>query len=153
MKSLLFDGLFGPLRPWKKDVFPVKYDGIENIPAPILRQYPDISRKLSQWITDKGYCENLRNNEEMARSIGIDRRAMNSYFRNVIHEDCRTWRIRLKIEEACRLIRTADFRFMREIADRTGFSDQSNFSKQFERHTGQKPYDWMLTHEGSVGED
>ena len=142
MKSLLLDGLLRPFLPRKQGPYPVKYDGIENIPAPILRQYPEISRKLAHWISVKGYCEMLRNNEEMARSIGIDRRAMDSYFRNVLHEDCRTWRIRLKIEEACRLIRTTDFRFMKEISDGVGFSDPSNFTKQFLRHTGLMPYEW-----------
>lgn len=146
MKSLLLNGLLRPFQPLKKGPYPVRYDGIENIPAPILRQYPEISRKLARWISTKGFCENMRNNEEMARSIGIDRRAMDSYFRNVIHEDCRTWRIRLKIQEACRLISETDFRYMREICERIGFSDQSNFTKQFHRHTGLMPGEWKQAH-------
>ncbi len=141
MKTLLL----GRLGRLVGDLFPTPKDsvgGIESIPATLLRQYPEISRNLPRWVRERQYCNLFRNNDEMARSLGVDRKAMDSYFRHVIREDCRTWRIRLKIQEAQRLIRETDYQSIREISERVGFSDPSNFRKQFLRHAGCTPLEW-----------
>lgn len=47
----------------------------------------------------------------------------------------------LRIERACELMRTTDWRTY-EIADAVGFSDTSNFSKFFKKHTGFSPREY-----------
>jgi AraC-like DNA-binding protein len=56
--------------------------------------------------------------------------------------DFRTWRTGLRIEEAKRLLLENKEASINIIAEASGFSDKSNFHRQFVKIVGCSPKDW-----------
>lgn len=120
-----------------------------NDPAPAtLRRFPFIQERLDDWVIRKRFCEDIRSNEAFARSLGADPRDVESFFRHVVREDQRTWRIRLRIQEAKVLLEQNDMP-SGAVAEAVGFSDASNFARQFRKETGCSPTEWRERHYGS----
>lgn len=117
-----------------------------RIPPDTLRQFPFIQERLDRWIIDKGFCEDIRGNADFARSVGIPPQELSWFFRAVVQEDQRTWLCRLRVEEAMALLRRDPDIPLACVADAVGFSDPSNFSRQFRRFTGSSPQQWRELH-------
>ena len=64
------------------------------------------------------------------------------YFRKVVGEDFRTWRQRLRIEEACRIMEEDPSMSYEIVSEAVGINDRSNFKKSFVKFKGMTPADW-----------
>lgn len=113
-----------------------------GVPSETLRQFPFIQERLDRWVIGKRFCEDIRNNAEFAGSIGADPKDLTWFFRTVVREDQRTWRVRLRIEEAMSLLRSDPDMPLGAVAEAVGFSDASNFARQFRKWTGMAPHQW-----------
>ena len=114
-----------------------------GIPSETLRQFPFIQESLDRWVIEKRFCEDIRNNLEFAESVGADPKDLTWFFRAVVREDQRTWRVRLRIEEAKSLLRKDPDMPLGTVAEAVGFSDASNFARQFRKWTGVAPHQWQ----------
>ena len=76
-----------------------------GIPSETLRRFPFIQERIDRWIDEKRFCEDIRNNTELARSLETAPEDLNWFFKAVIREDPRSWRVRLRIEEAEALLK------------------------------------------------
>lgn len=107
-----------------------------------VRMMDELDKKLPLWVERKGYRDPARTLEETARQLGTEKGILQRYFHERMQVDFRTWRTRLRIEEAkCLLLSELDTPAS-VIAGKVGFSDRSNFCRQFTALTGTTPGAW-----------
>ena len=86
-----------------------------------------------------------KSREEVAHELGTTREMLQLYFSEKVGEDFRTWRTRLRINDAKQMLlekKDASINLIGEIA---GFSDRSNFHTQFVKLVGCSPKKWRET--------
>ena len=113
-----------------------------EIPERTLRRMEQLEKNLTGWLRDKGWRVPVRTVGEAAERLGTDSETLYGYFERRIGLDFRTWRTRLRLEDAMRLLREEPDTPAADIAARVGFSDRSNFSRQFLAYTGLTPAQW-----------
>lgn len=112
----------------------------------ILHQKEEMLKEaLEQYIAAKGYTQIDIDNENIMQQLNADRATINHYFNNVLGMDFRTWRTMLRVEEAKKLIRQNPGMTMNIIGEKAGFSDKSNFSRQFKKFVGCSPTEYAMT--------
>ena len=104
--------------------------------------FKSIERALKVWVAQKRYCEYDKSREEIAAELGTTKEALHHYFMVKKGIDFKTWRTELRIEEAKRmLIENKEFS-INIIGEMSGFSDRSNFHRQFVKLVGCSPKQW-----------
>ena len=99
-------------------------------------------KALKVWVARKRYCEYDKSREEIASELNTTKEALHQYFITKKGMDFMTWRTGLRIEEAKRmLIENKDFS-INIIGEMCGFSDRSNFHRQFVKLVGCSPRQW-----------
>lgn len=96
---------------------------------------------LSRWAQQKGYRRPDASLEAAAAHIGTDSATLNRYFWER-GEDFRTYRTRLRLEEAKSMLIQEPGIPVATVGRRCGFSDRSNFNRQFKAYTGITPTAW-----------
>lgn len=91
---------------------------------------------LDLWIKNKGYLDNEKGVAEIAAEVGLSTDQLHRYFRDVMGEEFRTWRVRRRIDEAKRLMAEQPQLPTTQIGKQCGFNDRSFFYQQFLRFTG-----------------
>ncbi len=97
---------------------------------------------LPRWVEQGGWRKPCRTLSEAATDLETDTVTLHHYFRKRMGMDFRTWRTRLRLEEAARLLEEEPDSKVTDIAERVGFSNRSNFTRQFHAHTGLTPAAW-----------
>ena len=97
---------------------------------------------LEKWLENKGWREPVRTLGEAADRLGTDTRTLYYYFETRIGQDFRTWRTQLRLEDAKRMLVENPGLPPAEIGRRAGFSNRSNFARQFQASTGLTPAQW-----------
>jgi len=103
------------------------------------RQLARLEKSLEQWVADKRYREYDKSRQEIATELKTTTDMLLLYFNIKVGEDFRTWRTRLRIEDAKHLLIEEPDVSIASIAERCGFSDRSNFHKQFTNIVGCSP--------------
>lgn len=101
-----------------------------------------LDTSLPRWVERGGWRKPCRTLSEAAADLETDTVTLHHYFRERMGVDFRTWRNRLRLEEAARLLVEEPETKVLDIAERVGFSNRSNFSRQFLAHTGLTPGRW-----------
>ena len=104
-----------------------------------------IRKGLSQWVEKKKYREYDKGRDEIASEIGTTKELLNQYFASEIGKDFRTWRTELRIEDAKQLLLADRKTSTNVIGEMVGFSDRSNFHRQFTKLVGCSPKHWRDT--------
>ena len=102
-----------------------------------------LEKALQAWQAQEGWREPVRTVGEAAELLGTDTGTLHAYFRDRIGLDFRTWRTRLRLEEAKRMLADNPHLPPAEAARQCGFSNRSNFSRQFLAYTGRTPAQWQ----------
>ena len=113
-----------------------------EVPQQTLQRMDRLEKSLARWVADKGWRAPVRTVGEAAERLGTDPKTLYHYFERRVGLDFRTWRTRLRLEDAMRLLREEPGTPALDIAARVGFSDRSNFSRQFLAYTGLTPGQW-----------
>lgn len=107
-----------------------------------VNDFKSLERALKIWVGQKRYCEYDKSREEIADELGTTKELLHQYFMTKKGVDFKTWRTELRIEEAKRmLIENTDFS-INIIGELSGFSDRSNFHRQFVKIVGCSPKQW-----------
>lgn len=106
------------------------------------RRMDRLERTLSAWLEDKGWRVPVRTLGEAAERLDTDTGTLHAYFKERMGLDFRTWRTRLRLEDAKRMLLEHPEMEPAEIARRTGFSNRSNFARQFLAYMGCTPAAW-----------
>lgn len=80
--------------------------------------------------------------EEMAQKLKIGRTTLSNLINNEECVNFNSWVNKLRIEEAKNIIKTNPEYTIQRVAELTGFSEHSNFSRQFKNFTGTTPNQW-----------
>ena len=106
------------------------------------RRVARLETALDAWLKDKGWRVPVRTLGEAAERLGTDTGTLHAYFRDRIGMDFRTWRNRLRLEDAKRMLLEHPEMEAAEAGRRAGFSNRSNFARQFLAYTGMTPMEW-----------
>ncbi len=98
---------------------------------------------VDAWVARKGFCEPDPDRDTAAGKMGLDRNDLQWYFAVCVKEDFRTWRIRLRIEEAKEILTSNPDAPINELAKAIGFSSRSNFFTYFKKYTGEQTTEFI----------
>lgn len=105
-------------------------------------QIKRLERALDKWVKQKKFSEYDKSREEVARELGTTREFLHMYFTMYKGMDFKTWRTSLRVEEAKRLLLENKELSSNVIGEIAGFSDRSNFHRQFVKFVGCSPTQW-----------
>ena len=101
-----------------------------------------LQKALAAYVENQGWREPMRTVGEAAERLGTDTHTLHRYFQERVGVDFRTWRTRLRLEDAKRLLSETPALQPAVAARLCGFSNRSNFSRQFLAYTGLTPAQW-----------
>lgn len=108
-------------------------------------EYGDLEAALGKWVSERKYREYDKSREEIAAEIGTTKELLNQYFAQEMGKDFRTWRTELRIADAKELLLSDMKTSTNIIGEMVGFSDRSNFHRQFTKIVGCSPKHWRDT--------
>lgn len=105
-------------------------------------EYKKLSRALDKWVIQKKFTEYDKSRDDVAKELGTTRELLHIYFVTHVGLDFKTWRTELRIEEAKSLLLEKKDISINIIGEMAGFSDRSNFHRQFVKIVGCSPRQW-----------
>lgn len=112
---------------------------IEETDNSIASHYDKLEEALHKWVEQRGFIESDVTTEQLAERMGVSRNEFITYFQQVHNTTFRSWRMRLRLEEAERLIRSTPGLQVSCLYELVGFNDRSNFHTKFTEFTGLTP--------------
>ena len=97
---------------------------------------------IEKWVRLKKFSEYDKSRDEVAKELNTTKEYLHLYFTTRKGVDFKTWRTELRIEEAKRLLLENKELSTNIIGEISGFSDRSNFHRQFVRFVGCSPKKW-----------
>lgn len=114
-------------------------------PAPVSineDEFNKLDAAIELWVQQKLFREYDKSREQIARELNTTKEILHHYFISRRGVDFKTWRTELRIEEAKRLLLKDRNASTNIIAEASGFSDRSNFHRQFVKIVGCSPKQW-----------
>ena len=108
-------------------------------------EFKKLEKSLERWVSDKSYREYDKSRDDIVRELGTTKEMLHLYFATVKGKDFKTWRTELRIEEAKKLLLEKRDVSVNIIGEVSGFSDRSNFHRQFGKIVGCSPKQWRET--------
>lgn len=125
------------------EIEPVIYPGYPAVDEKLKVNVPvDWSELKSRILTDKYYLRQGVNIEEMARFLKIGRTKLSMLINKEEGMNFNTWINSLRIEEAKKLFLKHPEYTLTEISEMVGYSEPSNFSRQFKLIASESPSSW-----------
>ena len=106
------------------------------------RRFEALDKAIETWVEKKMYCEYDKTRDQIAAELHTSKETLHMYFMTKVGVDFRTWRTNLRIEEAKKLLLENKDASINIIAETAGFSDKSNFHRQFVKIVGCSPKQW-----------
>jgi AraC-like DNA-binding protein len=104
--------------------------------------FKNLEQELKKWVEQKKFSEYDKSRDDVAKELNTSRELLHMYFTTVKGIDFKTWRTELRIEEAKRLLLENKELSANVIGEIAGFSDRSNFYRQFVKLVGCSPKQW-----------
>lgn len=101
-----------------------------------------LRERLAQWEADKKYRERDIPYKVILQELNTDAVTMRAFMKSENGMDFRTWRNRLRLRDACTMLREHPEMTAEQISDLVGYSDGSNFHTDFKRLTGMSAGQW-----------
>ena len=105
-------------------------------------EFKKLEKALELWVKQKKYVEFDKSREELAADLNTTKEILHLYFSTRKGVDFKTWRTELRIEEAKKLLLKNKDVSINVIGEMAGFSDRSNFHRQFVKIVGCSPRQW-----------
>ena len=105
-------------------------------------EFRKLEKTLEEWVEQKRFREYDKSREDIARELNTTKEILHYYFITKKGVDFKTWRTELRINEAKRLLLEDKNASTNIIAEASGFSDRSNFHRQFVKIVGCSPKQW-----------
>ena len=129
-----------------KDKEPVVEETVDlSLPGHTLSEAVRLEKALERWVAEKKFREFDKTRDEIAAELHTSKEFLQLYFTTKIGLDFRTWRTQLRVEEAKKLLLENKDASTQIIAEASGFSDKSNFHRQFVKIVGCSPKEWRET--------
>ena len=105
-------------------------------------EFKRLERNLDKWVKQKKFSEYDKSREEVAQELNTTKEFLHMYFTTRKGMDFKTWRTELRVQEAKRLLLENKELSINVIGEIAGFSDRSNFHRQFVKLVGCTPREW-----------
>ncbi len=105
-----------------------------------------LEESLEEWVRDKKYRNCSKKVEDIVEELGTTRINLNEHLNRRFGMTFRSWRNHLRIEEAKRLINDNKIP-LPDIYSAVGFSDRSNFHREFKEIVGMTPKQYRERHD------
>lgn len=116
---------------------------LENMPENMRdAEFKRLEKALTRWVDEKRYRDYDRSRDQIAADLNTSKELLHLYFVSVLKVDFKTWRTSLRIEDAKTLLLEKQELSIHIIGEMAGFSDRSNFHRQFTRIVGCSPRQW-----------
>lgn len=116
---------------------------LENIPEAVRdAEFKRLEKALTKWVEDKRYRDYDKSRDDVAAELNTSKELLHAYFITVLKLDFKTWRTRHRVEDAKNLLLEKRELSIHIIGEMAGFSDRSNFHRQFTRIVGCSPKQW-----------
>lgn len=116
---------------------------LENMPENMRdAEFKRLEKALTRWVDEKRYRDYDRSRDQIAADLNTSKELLHLYFVSVLKVDFKTWRTSLRIEDAKTLLLEKRELSIHIIGEMAGFSDRSNFHRQFTRTVGCSPRQW-----------
>lgn len=103
------------------------------------KEFANLEESLDNWVSNKMYCEYDKTRDQVVTELHTTKEVLNLYFTHKVGVDFRTWRTNLRINEAKKMLLENKELPVNIIAEMSGFSDKSNFHRQFTKIVGCSP--------------
>lgn len=100
---------------------------------------------IDEWINRKGYLDNTKSVDDIAGDLNVYYPTLKEYIQRTTGEDFRTWRTRLRVEEAARIMATEPDIPVSRVVTLSGFNDRAYFYRTFQKVTGQSVSAYLAT--------
>lgn len=131
-----------PIKRKRKPKEKVETEGTEKIKPTAEAELKKLERALDKWVKQKKYCEYDKSRSDVVSELGTTKEILHFYFSTRVGKDFKTWRTELRIEEAKRLLIENKDMSTNVVGEISGFSDRSNFHRQFVKLVGCTPKQW-----------
>ena len=105
-------------------------------------EFKRLEKALQKWVEDKMFREFDKSRDEIAKELKTSKEMLHLYFATVIKVDFKTWRTAHRIEYAKQLLLEKKDLSINLVGEMSGFSDRSNFHRQFTKIVGCSPKQW-----------
>jgi len=105
------------------------------------RDLRKLDASIAQWVEAGKYRESDKTRDEIAAELHTTKELLQTYFADK-GQDFRTWRTELRIRDAKAMLLANRNISVNAIGERCGFSDRSNFHRQFQKIVGCSPKQW-----------
>jgi len=107
--------------------------------------HPQLSRKIDTWVAKRSYCRPGVTLMQLAQEMGTNRSYMSQYINSRFGCTFNEWLMRLRIDEAKRLLASSPTLSLDKLSVQVGFSSKSHFIKSFKAVEGITPGQWRET--------
>lgn len=116
---------------------------LENMPENMRdAEFKRLEKALTRWVDEKRYRDYDRSRDQIAADLNTSKELLHLYFVSVLKVDFKTWRTTHRIEDAKNLLLEKRELSIHLVGEMAGFSDRSNFHRQFTRIVGCSPRQW-----------
>ena len=143
-KALTGEGLVGQVKKKKAATKKKSTKGAAQSDNELIYTDKDLQTlgaSLSAWVEAGRYRECDKTRDEIAAELKTSKELLQTYFADK-GMDFRTWRTNLRIEDAKKMLLESPNVPVNVIGERCGFSDRSNFHRQFLKAVGCSPKQW-----------
>ena len=113
-----------------------------QIPA---RDVAMLKERVGKWVAEGKYRERDVPYKDILAGLDTDAATMRAFMKSEYGMDFRTWRNRLRLSEACRLLMEHPELKAEQISRAVGYGDSSNFHTDFKKLTGMSTGEWRKT--------
>jgi AraC-like DNA-binding protein len=104
--------------------------------------YFHLEEQLKKWMEEKGFTTQRITIEQLSQELGTNRTYLSDYINSYYKQTFSEWINTLRIEEAkCILANKTDLS-IGEVGENVGYTDKSNFGRQFIKRAGISPNNW-----------
>lgn len=136
------------VRAYGDETQEVQQETVQDMPVHVVHaDVEKLKASIDEWIRQKKFVETDKSVDEIASELDTDCNTLREYFNNVIGEDFRSWRNRIRIEEAKRLIDSNPSIKIMEVMTLTGFNDRPYFYRIFTKIAGMSVAEYRNTKE------
>jgi len=132
-----------------QDLFPQKRRNKKENPEQdrkkIDKEFEALEKHIAKWVEDKKFREYDKSREEIAKELRTSNEILQLYFTQKKGQDFRSWRTELRIEDAKKILLDNKEISINIAGEMCGFSDRSNFHRQFVKLVGCSPKRWRET--------
>lgn len=113
-----------------------------NIPE---HQLIELRNNIASWVAAGEYRRRDVPYKEILETLNTDAATMRVFMKSENGMDFRSWRNKLRLQEACQMLSGHPEMNAEQISEHIGYSDSSNFHTDFRKFTGMSASEWRRT--------